>query len=850
MIRSVVVGCFLMSGAAGLVYEVLWMRLLVLTLGTTTAAVSTILAAFMAGLALGGYVAGRLIDRRGHPLVVYGVLESLVGIYALAVPVLLGAVAASSSRLLDPSAMSAPTLGLVRFGLSILVLLVPTTLMGATLPILTRFVTASIEGAGVSVGRLYGANTLGAAVGAALAGFYFLPHLGIQRTTVVAGAASIGLGLLVFAVYASARGATRAHPAAIRGPQTAAAPVVLGRAQVPLVLGALALSGVAAMVYEVAWTRALVLVVGGTVYAFSVMLVTFLLGLAAGSLLSSFVMGRVRVESLALMGLLQGLTGGAALLTVHLLGELPYPFAMTVKGFYWSSSLLFMLYLAICFAVMFLPTLFLGAFFPPGVRVLAGSLERLGRWVGNAYAVNTVGAIVGVLLAGFVLIPSVGIERTLVGAVALNLALAVALIGASSVGRPAKVLLGAVPLLLGGWLYAAPPRWDPLITTGGAYLKALDFRGHTRTQFHRWLTADRTLLYYRTGAATTVTVVRQSSGNVYLANNGKVDASSHGDMPTQVLLGQLPLLLHPRPESVVVVGLGSGTTAGSVLLHPVRRVVVVELEGAVLQAARFFDDVNSQPLDDPRLKAVTEDGRNYLLRDRERLDVIISEPPNPWVAGVSSLFTKDFFELGRGRLASGGIFCQWLSLDGLSLDDVRSVLKTFHVVFPHVLVFAIAGGSDLVLLGSLERLTLDVPALRERARERRIAADLARVGIPDVYHLLGLLRFGDVELPRIAGDARLNTDDNMLLEFSAPLGLYADATLTRTWLLEESVGIGPYVKNEAQRPQERIRFYMRVARAAFEQGGDGLSRRYVRQAMQEAMRAGLPPSAIRDHAAN
>jgi spermidine synthase len=839
--------CFFLSGATSLIYEVVWMRMLVLIFGSSTLAVSTILAAFMGGLALGSFLAGRFIDRRGPPLALYGVLEGLVGLYALLIPFLFRGLSAVSQQVLGASNPSFATLSLSRLALSSGVLLLPTVLMGATLPILARYFTPMVDRVGFSVGGLYGINTLGAAVGTFLAGFYLLPRLGVQATLVLTASINIGLGLLVLGMAVALRasvpfpagnpGEARPFPASPRQPQSTG--------QVALVMAAFALSGFAAMVYEVAWTRALTLIIGNSVYAFSVMLVTFLVGLAGGSLISSLLSARLRLEALSLLGIVQGLIAITAFVTTALVAELPYLFTMTVKGFYWSQGILFTLNFMICFAIMFLPTLCMGAFFPLVVKALATSTEKIGRWVGDIYSVNTVGAILGALVGGFLLIPGLGIQRSLLGATLLNLLLALLLVGFSSRGRIAKVVLGVL-LVSAGWsLYRIVPPWEPLVMAGGVYVNATAFEGRTREEFRRWMTADRTLLYERSGNTTTVTVVKETGGNIYLSNNGKVEASSEGDMPTQVLLAQLPLLLHDHPEEIAVIGFGSGTTIGSVLVHPVKRAMVVELEGAVVEASRFFDHVNNRPLAHPRLEVITDDGRNHLLRTSATFDVIISEPSNPWISGVASLFTRDFFELGRRRLKPDGLFAQWLSMYGLSTDNLRSLIRTFHAVFPNALVFETLKGTDLVLIGSTSPITMDVAALTKKLASEPIAADLGRVGIPDPYHLLAHFRLGSQEVTAFAGEAPLNTDDNMLIEFSAPRWLHSETSAdNRIALLNAWRGIGPYMRNGHHTPREKARLYIHLARASFDRREMLQARSYVKEAVQEVKKAGLPPSEV------
>jgi spermidine synthase len=284
------------------------------------------------------------------------------------------------------------------------------------------------------------------------------------------------------------------------------------------------------------------------------------------------------------------------------------------------------------------------------------------------------------------------------------------------------------------------------------------------------------VLFYKEGYTSTVSVHKsKGSENVYLKVNGKVEASTVGDMPTQVLLGQIPMLISPNQDNVLVIGLGSGVTVGSVGTSPAKRITVVELEPAVVEASRHFSHVNYQILKDPRLRVMTHDARNYLLVTPEKFDVIISEPSNPWMAGVSNLFTREFFIMGSQRLKPAGVFCQWLQLYKISPENLRSILQTFHEIFPHLLVFQ-SSEYDLLILGSFEPLPIDPGKLQDRLSQTRVKEDLGRIQIRSVQDILAHFVFGTQEAPAFVKNAPINTDDNALLEFSAPRTLYTDTS--------------------------------------------------------------------------
>jgi spermidine synthase len=779
LVDAVLYLCFFFSGASGLVYEVVWLRWLVHVFGATTLAVSTILTAFMGGLALGSWLAGRWAARVARPLLAYGLLELAIGAYALGLPALLHAVAPTLSVFGATEASSFAALSLARFVLAVLLLTVPTACMGATLPILAQFIAPRIEGLGSRVGRLYAVNTTGAVLGTAAAGFVLLPTVGVALTNLLAVALNVAVGVTALLVGWKVRGAD--VPAA--APAAAAAPPALGAADpgapdlaarrtALAALAAVAVSGALSMVYEVGWTRALALVLGSSVYAFTVMLTTFLVGLAAGSYLLARRVDRLADPGMAL-AVIQLLIGAAAFVGLVILDELPYVFVRVFALSGGRHGLLLALEFLISGSLILLPALLAGAVFPICVRLTAAAGARVGRTVGNLYALNTVGAIVGSFAAGFVLVPSVGVRGTLVLAILLNLACAFLLF----VGVPARRRSLALALAAGVPVAALAvpvlaPDWNPLTMSSGVAVYAPSMQRLSRAEFQAQRQTVQ-LLSYEEGLTTSVSV-EEAAGHVFLRLNGKTDASTAADMPTQVLVGHIPLLLHQDPKDVVVIGFGSGVTIGSALRHPIRSATIVELEGAVIRAGRFFEHVNNRPLADPRARLVINDARNFLLLTRDRFDVIISEPSNPWLSGVASLFTREFFQLARDHLRPGGIFAHWLQLYSLTPEVVRTVLATFNAVFPEAVVFQTTGG-DTLLVGSLGPPQVTFHSVVRRITPPAVAEDLRRVGVRDVEELFARLVLDVEDVPRFAAGAPLNTDDNAYVEFTAPVTLYVNA---------------------------------------------------------------------------
>lgn len=758
--------CFIASGASGLIYQIVWMRQLTLIFGATTLAVSTVLAAFMGGLAVGSLWGGRLADRTTRPLAVYARIEFGIGIYGLLVPLLFSLLPLLYQPLWRAASLSFTALSLVRFALAALVLALPTALMGATLPVLSRFVAHRLSTVGRDVGALYTVNTVGAVLGASIGGLLLIPAIGLFGTTLAAAMLNIFAGAL--AAFAARSGERASGDDAKRArPHTATR---LSRQTVVLMV-AFGVSGTAALIYEVAWTRALALVLGSSVYAFSIMLTTFLVGLALGSGIGSRIADRTRRPVLTL-AVVECAAALAAFGSLFLLAELPYVFVVLYQAFAQTPlGLLLATRLIAAALVMLIPTTLIGMIFPLAVKAAASTMETLGATVGRLYAANTLGAIVGAFGTGFLLIPWLGVEGSLVAAVCLNAAAAVGLFAVAETRHVrARIVCAVTASVLAALAVPCKPVWNPTIMASGVYRYAPSIKAATRAEFYNRFSSgsDGELLYYRDGVSGTVTVQKQY-GYYVLKVNGKPDATTAGDLPTQALIAHLPLLVHPNPKSVLIVGWGSGVSVGAALTHPVERVTAVELEPAVVEASHFFDEFNGRPLEDPRLELLVNDGRNVLTATDRQFDVIVSEPSNPWITGVSNLFTREYFRAGAEHLADGGVFCQWLQIYEMRPSEVATLVATFATAFPTTYIFRGASG-DLILLGSRTPFSLDAAALDRQIRARGPVADsLARINIRSASLLLSRLYLTPPATLAFAGDAPINTDDNALIEFLAPL---------------------------------------------------------------------------------
>ncbi|MFO0557001.1 MAG: fused MFS/spermidine synthase [Polyangiales bacterium] len=1037
--------CFFLSGASSLVFEVIWTRKLTLVFGASTPAISTVLSAFMGGLALGSYVIGRRVDRLKFPILTYAALEAGVGLFALLVPFIVDTIYPPIGRWISLNAGNRfDVFTLLRFLVVALVLLPPTVLMGATLPLLTRHFVKRGGELGQRVGALYAVNTFGAVAGTLTAGFLLLPSVGLRWTNAIAALTNVVLATLVLVFRKqllqgawpdswrdllptrridapaeskpvekeptesteatapkteaeaepkvtdkpeSKKGkkngkAKKAAKASESASETPSSDGDNGKDESPkpkrdaksdeaeesdepftrslriATLVAAAGSGFAALSYEVILSRALDMVIGSSVYSFTIILAAFLVGIGGGSALAGAVLkarptitrafvvavafvavalaqlaiygtrvsmmifvattivatiglaiaGTYRKPALAL-GTVQLLIAVGAVCVYYFQDKIPQMFLylamVATDSCGRAAELKFSNHVGTIQFISFItalttalpPTLGMGATFPLAVRAFARQSDEVGADTGRVYSLNTLGSIAGSFFTGFIIMPAVGLETAFYVAVAVNLAIALYLLLASPGEEPVKYVIVPVTAILlaiaatgvvigrdgrlarsHGRFTVFPKPWNQERMTLGVFRLSLAdsmIRRENNQCFENQPSEreqgldDGNPIYYRDGVTTTVTVERWTVGaNSHLAlkNNGKVDASNGDDMPTQILVGALPLLLHPRgPENldVSVVGWGSGVTVGTTLQFPVRRVDVIELERATLDASRYFAPVNHMeyPLRDfpyvqaPRLTVINNDGRNFLATTARKYDVVISEPSNPWITGVSNLFTVDHFRAASQSLAPDGIFVQWVQLYELSPDNIRTIYRTIAEVFPYVRVFsADAFSSDTVVLASFRPITLDVPRIQrfidgnERGRASLAPAKVERAEDFLARSLFAsreeLLRFAVYEERLEEGrwvrklfasgsedcppsscrrwPAPLNTDDNARIEFAAPRDLigydafagYVEKLYGEEWpygrVIDDLV-----VSTE---PVERARSYGRFATALLANG--------------------------------
>lgn len=771
----VILTLFFFSGFCSLLYEITWIRLISLTLGNSAEAVAATLVAVMVGMAAGGYIGGKVADGLSNPLRLYGLAEGLVGLYALALPALIRL----SRPLLayfyrDGQAAGHLIMILARFAVCLAVLFIPTALFGAMFPLLGRFFARQLGQLGSLVGRLYGLNLLGATLGSLLSGLWLIPNLGLSKSIYLAAGIEFLICGWVLAISSKKPEESVAAEEAAASPAAWAA----NSRHAKLILLAMALSGASALIYEITWTRAIVMIVGSTTYAFSLMLTAILAGLAIGSLCASRLIDQ-RGDLVLIFGLLEVALGGVALSLTPCFEKLALATIPIFNLFGGSFAALQTIELIGLFFLMFFPSLLLGAIFPLMSKMYVRSLDHVGGGLGSMLMANSLGAAAGALFCGLVLISAVGIQKTMLVASGVNLFLGLsALLFSPSLSGVKKSV--AIPLAFGCSLifFATQPEWNKALVSAGPYIYGRVYASLSRgvsQNLKEIVQSQADLLFYQEDAQTTVSVKKDKFKQLFLQQNGKTDSASREDECTQRLLAHIPMLLHANPQRVMVLGLGSGTTLGAAEKYPIKQLDCLEISPAVLRAcSRFFAEVNGHSLDDPRLRIIIGDGRQHLTLTDQKYDLIISQPSSPWIAGMSDLLTREFFKLCRERLTDFGLCCIWLQTCNLDLASSKSVVKAFGQIFPSISVWEARPGIDYLLIGSGHELKLDYQLIEQKMADESLKAELKAVGLGRPADLVARFVMSTEGAIRYSQGAFAHTDDNLRLEFQAPKFLYQE----------------------------------------------------------------------------
>jgi spermidine synthase len=748
---------FVGSGCAALVYEIVWFQMVELVIGSSGVSIGVLLGTFMGGMCIGSFVLPRYISPRHHPLRVYAVLEAGIGVLGLVLFVAIPLVGGAYSSITGHGLAGI----LLRGVLCALLLLPPTVLMGATLPAISRWIETTPRGISW-MGFFYAGNIAGAVLGCLLAGFYLLRVHDMWTATLVAAAIN---GIVALIAFGLSRVTAHQPPVANQGPPPLPAP---GSRLVHVVI---AMSGLTALGAQVVWTRLLSLLLGATVYTFSIILAVFLTGLGLGSGIGSILARTVKQPRVAL-GICQILIAAGIAWTAAMLSRsLPYwPINPSITANPWF---LFQIDLVRTIWAILPATIVWGASFPLAVAAAAAPGQDPARLVGGIYAANTIGAIAGAVGFGMLVVPWLGTQSAQQILIVLGAASALLMFVplAFAAERSAPASAGIRPI---GWaaasglialvLVRSVAEVPPVLIAYGRYAPTYD---------------PPTALYVGEGmnASVAVTVLADGTRNFHVS--GKIEASTEPqDMRLQRMLGHISALLHPAPRTVLVVGFGAGVTAGAFVLHPsVERIVICEIEPLIPQVvSRYFGDVNYEVLNDPRVEVIYDDARHYILTSRETFDVITSDPIHPWVKGAATLYTREYFELARQHLNPGGVITQWVPLYESNAAVVKSELATFFEAFPQGTMWSndIDGrGYDVLLAGHAGPGTIDLDALDarlSRADHAYVQQSLAEVGFTSIFDLIGTYAGRAPDLAPWLADAEINRDRNLRLMYIAGLG--------------------------------------------------------------------------------
>lgn len=736
-----------------------------LIFGTTALSISTILTVFLAGIALGSYFCGKVIADIKNKYRFFGIALIVLGIYCM-VSLNLFSLIKYPFLYLSGSVEDPLTLNLLKFFFSFLILIVPTTVIGAMFPLVTYLYSREFKEFGRDVASIYLLDTLGASLGALLCGFFLVPHVGLWKTSLFSGLTYLALGIYILLAYSRNKARENKVPeyssprtVTNKGPAPSLDPTRL------FILLSLFVSGIAALLLEVTWSRYFHLILGTSIYAFSIVIAAFLLGLSTGSLVIRKYIGRIR-NPLLVFAYIEIFIAGFSFLVIQSSGMLEI---LYIKLFSTSDNFyLFQFYLFLmAFLMMFLPTALMGANFPLAMKIFAREASTKGKDTGYIFSINTAGGILGSFAAGFIIIPRIGLEWTSILSSFLYLA-----IGLSAVlfflKRPlfntTKIALILIPFVIIAYFSYGEPDFKY-----SAY-----YHGIRDSSIENFLGIKKreTVYFSKQGYYGLVSVLgNKKNHRLMLLNNGKVDGSTNSeDMKTQFLLGYISLFLHRYPEKVLNIGLGAGFTLGAIKEHPgVKSIDFVEIDPLVIEAVeKHFAPYNFNAINNPKVTGHIDDGRHFLTTTKQKYDVIISEPPNLWVSGVSQLFTEEFYGIVADHLEEGGIFVQWLPFYEMGKEEQQLIMNTLHSKFRWIHLWS--NNNDRVVIATNKTIRIDPAYMRELLNVKGIARDFKKImpeaSIDKIIDFLstpqwGLSPLGDQEKSALL----TNTDDLPLLEF-------------------------------------------------------------------------------------
>lgn len=740
-------GLFLISGAAALIYQVVWIRLLGLSMGTTSAAVSCVVAAFFLGLALGSYAAGRLAKDKVDLFKLYLTLEIVIAVSGLFVLVAL--------LNLDKIMSVLPFWGthlLAKFTLTVAILLVPTVCMGATFPILALACLRAQPKGASSFGQLYAYNTAGAVVGVLSSGFILIPHLGLTQATYVACALNVLAGFIAMMIRSKYEEIIPTVKLIV--PTTENSQIVSNTNWIAVIT--LFTMGFVSLGLQISWTQYLSIFMGGTIYGFSAILSVFLIGISAGAWALHRVSNSLVLDKTTYVyGLV--LLAGTLIFTrsgLTLVPDIAYSLkALQYQYFVYPSAKY-----AIILVILFIPTFLMGGLFPIAMSIYSSGSTTERNEFGTGYAINTVGGIVGVVLVGLWFIPSRGTDNTIVILILTTTILA-GLMATTLPRKLDKVVSGIAVLVL---------IWQCISFSG------LNYQNMIMANPYRFDSSGQSgklpkFLYLKEGKSSVISVITYDNVIAHLQSNGIQESyiSISGNQPppkAETLLGMLPYLLHHDPKSAFVIGFGGGHTTNALTSTALNLIRVAELENAVIEAVENIGNHATNTLRDDKVDLLINDARNTLLVNQSSYDLIVSQPSHPWLAGAGNLFTKEFFEIVSNRLNKGGIFAQWINLFNMDTTTLLSILKAYYKVFPFGFTVALTDSGDLLVLGSNSTIIFDVEDINQSLKSDQISDTLGHWNINTAESITSLFTLSRNQILESSSHIEMNTDDRVFSE--------------------------------------------------------------------------------------
>jgi spermidine synthase len=761
--RIILFSVLFLSGLNALIYQIVWIRKFGLVFGVHVYSMSTVLTAFMGGLALGSLLFGRLVDRQKDPLKLFLLLEFGIGIFAVFFPFLFNLLTKFYTAIAPTGSASNYAVQLVRFSLSFVFLLVPSTLMGGTLPVIIKFFVRQLGSLGGKVSRLYSLNNFGALLGCFLAGFFTIRLYGVTASLYIAATLNLLNALLVYLVARSPRHALAAGDESPEEQPVAAGENSVSPWLMKLVLWVFAIEGFTTLAYEVIWSRIMIdFSIDKTTYFSSTIVMGFIAGLSIGSIIISRFIDRSR-KLLLLLGSIEAGIGIVSILLLSLYSRIiPWLAAHREMTGTWlaNSGKEYLVF----FIILTLPTTLMGFTYPLVSKLYTDNIQKLGKRLGLMGCLDTVGSIAGSFVAGFIMVPYLGVVKSFVITVVINLSIGILIfLFHPRLKGWVKTFLVGSPVLISLLIYASLP--DKKYTR--QWWDTIEFRRNP------WVKTYQRLVFFDEGVGGTVTVRKYPDMLSLNINGHNVSYTTPKDLAVNRQLGYMPYILHPDPKNALVIGFGMGVTTGALIQPDMEEIDVAEICPGVIKAADVFKSWNYDAVNDPKVNIIHEDGRSVILSAKKKYDIITSNAIHPRLS--NNIYTRDFYRLCREKLTDDGIIVQWTPPNWIRDDEFRSLVKAFVDAFPHSTMWYVNEYSAHII-GSKSPINIDYAQVVRKFENAKLRRDLADANIDSPEKFISQYYWSESELAEYVKGSQTNTDDFPLVEFSRIINIAPDTT--------------------------------------------------------------------------